>query len=336
MQELLEKVINKINLNETESSQVMDFFTSGNASNIYMSAMLIALKMKNESVDEIAGFVKVMRDKATRIKTPNNQKILDIVGTGGDHSNTFNISTLSAIVAAGAGITVAKHGNRSVTSNCGSAEVLSKLGVRLEASPETIEKALAQTSLAFLFAPSLHPSMKHVMPVRKELKTRTVFNILGPLANPAFADTMLVGVYSPHLLEIFSKVLSKIGVKRSLVVHGNDSTDEISLTTTTQIIENIDGNFKSYTFDPRDYGFNLVSSDSIQGGDPDRNKEIALAILNGEKSAKRDIVILNAGLAIALTLENFHIEQGINLAKDSLDSGKALKKLQELIKITNE
>ncbi len=335
MKQLLDKVINRIGLTEQEATAVMEHFSSGEASREFIAAMLTALRMKGESIEEITGFVKVMREKARRIVVTTDLPVLDIVGTGGDHANTFNISTMSAIVAAGAGITVAKHGNRSVTSKCGSAEVFSSLGVNLDASPETLEKALKEVGLAFLFAPGLHLSMKYVMPVRKELKIRTVFNILGPLANPAFADTMVVGVYSKELTKVFAKVLSNIGIKRAYVVNGNDGTDEISLVTTTNVVSVIDGQIKEFELDPREYGFYFVDAGSIKGGDVEENKLIALAILSGEKGSKRDVVLLNAGVAIALCLTTVDIKAGIALAKDSIDSGKALHKLSELIKITN-
>ena len=335
MKLLLDKVINRVGLTEEEAISVMEHFSSGEASREFIAAMLIALRMKGESIEEITGFVKVMREKARRIVVATELPLLDIVGTGGDHANTFNISTLSAIVAAGAGITVAKHGNRSVTSKCGSAEVFSSLGVNLDASPETLEKALKEVGLAFLFAPGLHRSMKYVMPVRKELKIRTVFNILGPLANPAFADTMLVGVYSKELTKVFAKVLSNIGIKRAYVVNGNDGTDEISLVTTTNVVSVIDGQLQEFVLDPLDYGFSFVDAGSIKGGDVEENKFIALAILSGEKGPKRDVVLLNAGVAIALCLPKVDIKAGIELAKESIDSGKALHKLSDLIKITN-
>ncbi len=335
MKELLDKVIDKKDLTEEEAIKVMEYFSSGESSNEFIASMLTALRMKGESIEEITGFVKVMRDKARRIAVLNSSPVLDIVGTGGDHANTFNISTLAAIVAAGAGIVVAKHGNRSVTSKCGSAEVFSSLGVNLQAEPQILEKALREVGLAFLFAPGLHLSMKYVMPVRRELKIRTVFNILGPLANPAFADTMVVGVYNKALTKIFAEVLKNIGVKRAYVVNGNDGTDEISLTTTTSVVSVIDGTIKEFEFDPREYGFSLVDAGSIKGGDAEENKSIALAILNGEKGPKRDIVILNAGVAIALCLSKVDINAGIELARDSIDSGKAKQKLNDLIKVTN-
>ncbi len=335
MKQLLDKVINKQDLTEEEANLVMDHFTSGEASNEFIAAMLTALRMKGETISEITGFIKVMRNKGRKINVKTDSAILDIVGTGGDHSNTFNISTLSAIVASGAGIVVAKHGNRSVTSKCGSAEVFSSLGVNLDAEPRILEKSLSEVGLAFLFAPGLHPSMKHVMPVRKELKIRTVFNILGPLANPAFADTMLVGVYSKDLTRVFAEVLRNIGVKRALVVHGNDGTDEITLTTTSQAFLLIDGELKEQIINPEMFGFSLVGAEELKGGDSEVNKEIALSILKGSLGPKRDIVLLNAGAAIALCLPEVDIKVGIEMAKESIDSGKALKKLNELIKVTN-
>jgi len=228
-----------------------------------------------------------------------------------------------------------KHGNRSVTSKCGSAEVLSSLGVNLEASPEMIESVLESAGLAFLFAPGLHPSMKHVMPVRKSLQIRTVFNILGPLVNPAFADTMLIGVYDTNLLYIFAEVLSNLGLKRFFVVHGNDGSDEISLTSKTQVLGVVDGLIQDFTLNPEDYGFSLVNMDELQGGESEENKNIALSVLEGKKGPQREVVLLNAGVAIALTLNKVDIAEGIRLAKESIDSGKALEKLIKLARGTN-
>ncbi|MDD4528026.1 MAG: anthranilate phosphoribosyltransferase [Candidatus Margulisbacteria bacterium] len=335
MKKLLGKVIDKQDLTEEESMKVMGYITSGEASNIFIASMLTALRMKGETATEITGFIKVMREKVSRIHVKTTSPILDIVGTGGDNANTFNISSLSAIVAAGAGITVAKHGSRSVTSKCGSAEVFASLGVNLEAGPKVLEQALRDVGIAFLFAPGLHPAMKHVMPVRSELKIRTVFNILGPLANPAFADTMVVGVYSAELTRLFAEVLRNVGVKRAFVVYGNDGTDEISLTTTTRAVSLIDGELKEVIINPAEYGFSLVVASELKGGDPEQNKEIALSILSGEGGPKREIVVLNAGVAIALCLPKVDINEGIELAKESIDSGHALQKLNELIEITN-
>lgn len=335
MQEFLNKIVHNEDLTVAEAAEVMDQFTSGTVSPVYMAGILTALRVKGETPAEITGFAQVMREKSTHISKPKGQNVIDIVGTGGDRSGTFNISTLSAIVAAGAGLTVAKHGNRSITSKCGSADVLAALGVNLSAGPEILNRALQDVGLAFLFAPGLHPAMKHVMPVRRELGVRTVFNILGPISNPADADMQLVGVFEAGLTDIFAEVLKNLGMARAMIVHGYDGIDELTLTAKTRISELNQGSIHSYDFDPQEYGFNLCDSNDLLGGDADKNKQIALAILNGEQGPRRDVVVLNAGVAIYLAREDLILADAFQKARQAIDNGSALAKLEQLVKISN-
>jgi len=335
IQTAINKVFSGTNLTDAEAEKVMDEITSGDATPAQIASFLTALSMKGESVSELSGFARIMRQKAIAIQKPNGRKVIDTCGTGGDASGTFNISTISAFVTAGAGITVAKHGNRSITSRCGSADVLEALGVNISNSPEQLAKSLDKVGFAFLFAPRLHSSMKHAIPVRMEMGIRTVFNILGPLANPAGADYQIIGVFDKTITEKVAKVLLNLGLERAMVVHGSDGLDEITLTGKTIVSEVKDGWIKNYWFNPEDYNLSLCSPADLKGGDLKTNCEIALSILEGEKGPKRDVVILNSAAAIYLTKKAEDFSEAIHMARYSIDEGAALKKLEDLIKITN-
>ena len=336
---IIQTAIKKVNagnhLTDIEAEKVMDEITSGEATPAQIASILTALALKGETISELTGFARVMRQKATPIMKPRARKVVDTCGTGGDASGTFNISTIAAFVTAGAGITVAKHGNRSITSRCGSADVLEALGVNISNSPEQLAKALDKVGIAFLFAPRLHSSMKHAVPVRMEMGIRTAFNILGPLSNPARADYQIIGVFDPTITEKVAHVLIKLGLDRAMVVHGTDGLDEITLTGKTQISEIKDGWAKNYLFNPEDYQLQLCSPADLKGGDLKTNCEIALSVLEGEKGAKRDVVVLNAAAAIYLANKADDFNEAIRMAQYSIDEGAAMKKMEDLIQLTN-
>jgi anthranilate synthase/phosphoribosyltransferase len=334
IQSSIKKIYSGHYLTEDEAQQVMEDITSGDATPAQIAGVLTALGMRGESVPELTGFARVMRRKATVIVKPEGKELVDTCGTGGDTKGTFNISTLAALVAAGSGVTIAKHGNRSVTSRCGSADVLEALGVNIQVYPEIVSKALDRIGISFLFAPRLHTSMKHAVPVRAELGIRTVFNILGPLANPANADYQLLGVFSNDIREKVAHVLVNLGVKRAMVVHGSDGMDEITLTGKTYVSEINDGWVKNYTLDPLSYGMEYCTLEELTGGNLKKNAEIVLSVLEGEKGPKRDIVVLNAAAAIYLSGKAEDFASAIEIAHETIDSGKAMAKLTELTRIT--
>jgi anthranilate phosphoribosyltransferase len=308
---------------------------SGEATNAQIAAFLTALRMKGESIDEITACASVMREQCARLDTACD--VLDIVGTGGDEAFTFNISTVSSFVIAAAGVPVAKHGNRSVSSKCGAADLLETLGAKLDLTPEQNANVLKQTGMCFMFAPVYHASMKYAAPVRKEMGARTIFNILGPLANPAYAALQILGVYEKELVEPLANVLAKLGVKRAMVVYGNDGLDEISMSDMTTVCEVTDGTASEcYTIDPQSLGFTLCRKSDIVGGNAAENAVIAKAILNGEKGPKRDIVLLNSAAALYIAGKTDTLKEGIALAADMIDSGKAYQKMEEFISATNE
>jgi anthranilate synthase/phosphoribosyltransferase len=335
IQTAIRKVYAGNDLNEGEAEKVMGEITSGKSTPAQIAAFLTALGAKGESVSELTGFARVMRRKAVAVKKPSGKILVDTCGTGGDASGTFNISTCAAFVAAGAGVQVAKHGNRSITSRCGSADLLEALGVNIAASPETMERALEEIGLAFLFAPKLHLSMKHAVPVRVEMGIRTVFNILGPLINPAGADCQIVGVFSPEIMEKMARAMINLGVQRAMVVHGSDGLDEITLTGPTKITEVKEGWIKNKVFDPRDYNFDYCRREELKGGDLKTNCEITMAILEGKKGPQRDVAVLNAGAAIYVSGAAQDFGEAISRAENSIDSGRALQKLDELIAYSN-
>jgi len=287
--------------------------------------------MKGETIDEITGCAKVMREKVMPIKTDADY-VVDTCGTGGDNSHTFNISTISALVAAGAGVRIAKHGNRAVSSDCGSADVLKALGVNIDADADKVAKCIDEVGIGFLFAPLLHPAMKYAIAPRREIGIRTIFNILGPLTNPASAKGQVLGVYDEKLTEPLAYVLKNLGSEHVFVVHGADGLDEMTITDKTFVSELKGGMVHTYTIAPEDFGIHKADRSELIGGTIDDNAKIVLNILNGEKGAKRDIVLLNAGTAIVAGGKASDIKEGIYLAEESIDSGKALQKLEMLIK----
>ncbi len=306
----------------------------GEATSAQIASYLTALRIKGESIDEITASALVMREKAAKLQ--HNLDVVEIVGTGGDEAYTFNISTVSAFLLAAAGVPVAKHGNRSVSSKCGAADLLEALGTKLDLTPEENAKVLQDTGMCFMFAPVYHASMKNAAPIRKEIGIRTIFNILGPLANPAGAAIQLLGVYDRSLILPMAQVLANLGVKRGMVVCGEDGLDEITLTGKTEVCEIKDGKLTSYQIDPKDYGLSYCRSEELVGGDAKENAAIARSLLKGEKGPKREIVCLNTAACLYLADKAANIEEGITLAKSLLDSGKAYEKMEAFVRATNE
>ena len=335
IQEAIAKVIEGADLSRGEMTDAMNQIMSGEATDAQIGAFLIALRVKGESVDEIAGAASVMREKATPIAT-RHDVIVDTCGTGGDHSGTFNISTTAAFVAAGAGLCVAKHGNRAATSQSGSADVLSALGVNIEASPETMSRCLDDVGIGFLFAISLHGAMKYAIGPRREIGARTIFNALGPLSNPAGAKRQVVGVYSAALTETLAGVLGTLGTEHAFVVHGSDGLDEMTLTGPTRVSELKHGSVSTYDVSPGDFGLAQAPADALKGGDADYNAEITRSILNGEEGPRRNIVLLNAAAAIVAGDKARDLNEGVQVAAEVIDSGKALEKLEGLIAASRE
>ncbi len=334
LKKYIAKVVRGESLTEDEAYSAMDIITCDRATLAQTSSLLTAMSIKGETIDEITGFAKVMREKAAKLK--NCSDSVDIVGTGGDMSNSFNISTTSSFIIAGAGQKVAKHGNRSASSKSGAADCLEALGVKIASVPEQAEKCIEKVGISFLFAQSYHPAMRFVGPVRKQIGTKTVFNIMGPLLNPAFAEYMVLGVYSPDIMENMANVLIKLGIKRAMLVYGNDKLDEISISDSTKVCEINNGKIEKYEISPEDFGFKRATKEDVKGGTPEENAQITRDILSGkEQGAKRDIVLLNAGCALYVTGNAETIADGIKLAEESIDSGKALRKLEELIEFTN-
>ena len=333
MHEYLNILLDKNNLSYNQASDAMTEIMSGRATDAQIAAFLTSLRMKGESIDEIAACADVMRSHAIRIEGDN---LIDVVGTGGDCANTFNVSTTAAFVTAGAGAKVAKHGNRSVSSKCGAADVLEALGIKIDLSPDKNQIVLDSIGMCFMFAPLYHKSMKYVMTARKQLAFRTIFNILGPLSNPARADIVLLGVYDKELLRPMASVLQKLGMKRAMTVWGHDGIDEISINAKTSICEVKDGELHEYTIEPATLGLTGSHINSIDGGTPETNARITLDILSGEKGAKRDIVIANSAAAIYIAGKANSLEEAAQLAELSIDGGKALEKLERLKQLTNE
>ena len=334
MQKAIAKVIDGDDLRRDEMVDVMNQIMSGDATDAQIGAFLIALRLKGESVDEIAGAATVMREKATPIATKHDV-IVDTCGTGGDHSGTFNISTTAAFVAAGAGLCVAKHGNRAATSQSGSADVLMALGVNIEASPETVSQCLDEVGIGFLFAPALHGAMKYAIGPRRELGVRTIFNALGPLTNPAGARRQVIGVYSAALTETLAGVLATLGAERAYVVHGADGLDEMTLTGPTKVSELKDGAVSTYRVSPGEVGLGQVRAAALKGGDADSNAAITLSVLKGAEGPARDIVLLNAAAAIVAGGKASDLREGVQVAAEAIDSGRAMAKLEALIEASN-
>ena len=328
----IKELVQGNDLNNELMKESFNTIMSGEATDALIASFLTALHIKGETIEEITAAASVMRSKSSQISVEGD--IMDIVGTGGDMANTFNISTISAIITAASGAIVEKHGNRSASSKCGSADVLEALGVNLTLTPKQSENMLKEIGLCFMFAPIYHSSMRHVGKARKEIKIRTIFNILGPLSNPANADRMLLGVFDKKLVKPLAQTLLNLGVKRAMVVHGFDHLDEITLTSKTTVSEVRNNKVLDYILDPQEYGFNYCTMDELKGGDKDYNKEIIISILSGEQSPKRDISVLNSGVALYLYNDNLSLKEGIELAKKTIDSKQALQKLEELIKVS--
>ncbi|MDP6490413.1 MAG: anthranilate phosphoribosyltransferase [Kiritimatiellia bacterium] len=334
MKQYLAKVIEKQDLTQGEMTEAFDIIMSGDATPSQIAGFIVALRMKGETVDEIAGGAASMRQHAVLVD-PGGLPVVDTCGTGGDSCDTFNISTTSALVVAGAGVPVAKHGNRAISSKCGSADVLAALGVNLDVPPEVEEEAIREAGIGFLFAPGLHPAMKYAMPPRKEMGVRTIFNMLGPLTNPAGAKCQIIGVFSPELTEPFAHVLRLLGSKRAFIVHGHDGMDEMTTTTSTRVSELVDGQVKTYDFDPLELLEDYADPADLAGGDAETNAAITRSILEGKAGAPRDIVCLNAGAAIVAGGKAANLKEGFVKAQESIDSGGALKALEMLVEVTN-
>ena len=335
IKEAIIKLSKKQDLAYAEAEAVMDEIMSGQATPVQMSAYLTALALKGETIDEITASAAGMR--AHCIKLLHNLDVLEIVGTGGDGSNSFNISTTSSLVIAAGGVPVAKHGNRAASSKSGAADVLEALGVKITLTPERSAEILKKINICFLFAQNYHIAMKYVAPIRKELGIRTVFNILGPLSNPAGANMELMGVYDQSLVEPLAQVMANLGVNRGMVVYGQDSLDEISMCAPTSVCEIRDGKFTSYEITPEQFGYERCEKDALTGGTPAENAEITKAILKGEeKGPKRQAVCLNAGAALYIAGKAASIEEGVKLAESLIDSGAVLKKLEEFVEETNK
>ena len=332
---ILAKLSEGNDLTKDEAMYTQDMILTGQATEAQIACILTALKMKGETLDEITGFAAVLRDKANTI-SPDVDNYVDLVGTGGDCTYSFNISTTSAFVVAASGLPVAKHGNRSISSKSGAGDVLEALGVNIAADPDVVKKCVEEVGIGFMFAPHFNPAMKYVGKVRKDLGFRTIFNILGPLSNPSRAKAMVVGVYTSKLTDVIAKAMMNIGVERAFVVSGCDNMDEITLTGGTTISEIKDGRVNTFTVTPEQFGFKRCGLDELQGGDGTVNAGITKDILSGkEKGAKRDIVLLNAGATLYVGGMADSIQDGIRLAQETIDSGKALKTLEALVNASN-
>ncbi len=333
--ENLNKIISKNDLSETEMSQMITEIFSGNITDAQIGAFMAALATKGETFEELAGAAKAMRKKAIRIQT-SASTVVDTCGTGGDGAQTFNISTTTAFVVAGCDVTVAKHGNRSVSSKCGSADLLEALGVKLDTDPEIVEEAVREIGIGFLFAPIFHGAMRYAAKARKEVGLRSIFNMLGPLTNPAAANCQLLGVYASELTEMFAQALRLLGAKRALVVHGHDGLDEISVCAPTRISELQDGLIRTYDITPEQFFGKPAKPEDLTGGDPSENAEITRKIIKGEKGPRRDVVVLNASAALMSAGVAADFQEGIRLAEASIDNGSAAKKMEGLIRFTQE
>ena len=337
IKEAIVKIVNKQDLTYDEAYTVMNEIMSGETSDTQNAAFLAALSTKSaraETTDEIAGCAAAMRAHATKVEA--GDKLFEIVGTGGDNAHSFNISTTSALVAAAGGMRVAKHGNRAASSQCGTADCLEALGVNINQSPERCKELLDEVGMCFFFAQKYHTSMKYVGAIRRELGFRTVFNILGPLTNPGTPSMQLLGVYDEYLVSPLAQVLINLGVKRGMVVYGQDKLDEISLSAPTTVCEIRDGWFKSYVITPEEFGLERCTKDDLKGGTPEENANITLSILNGEKGHKRNAVLMNAGASLYIGGKADSMKDGVALAAEIIDSGRALETLTRLIKLSNQ
>jgi len=333
----LERVLRRESLSTREARLAMSIILEGRASTVQIAAFLVALRMKGECGEEVLGFAQAMREKCLRVSTGlEGVNLLDTCGTGGDGTGTFNISTVAAFVVAGAGAKVAKHGNRSISSRCGSADVMEGLGVRIELAPEQIGQAIREVGIGFLFAPVLHPAMKHAQPARVELKVRTVFNILGPLTNPAGATAQLVGAPNAEAAALMAEALAALGLRRGFVVHGSDGLDEITTTGTTLVFEIADGQVRRTAVEPEHFGVEAASGADLKGGDLQMNCEIARAVLGGAGGPQRDIVLVNASAALVAAGHAADFPDGVAMAARSIDSGAAVRKVEELARFTQQ
>ncbi|MBI2903476.1 MAG: anthranilate phosphoribosyltransferase [Candidatus Methylomirabilis oxyfera] len=342
--ESLKKVVEREDLSAEDAFMTMDEIMSGKATDAQIAAFLTALRLKGETVAEITGFARAMREKVSPVKVrghvdasisgTDREALVDTCGTGGDASNTFNISTATAFVVAGAGIPVAKHGNRSVSSLCGSADVVEALGVSLELPPEQVGHCIDEVGIGFLYAPLLHKAMKYVMTARREIRIRTVFNILGPLTNPAGASAQVMGVYQAGLTEVLARVLNELGSRRAFVVHGLDGLDEISASGESKISEVKGGHVHTYKVSPEDFGLRRSRLSDLQGGNAAENTQIIRRILSGEEGPKRDVVMMNASLAIIAGGKAADLQEGVKVAAQSIDSGAAMEKLRRLVEFS--
>jgi anthranilate phosphoribosyltransferase len=348
IREAIDRVVRRIDLSEAQMRSCFEEIASGKATPAQIGALATALGMKGETVEEITGAARVMREMSVHISAGkaaigmdrdeiniDEEAILDTCGTGGSSTNTFNISTTVAFVAAGCGLKVAKHGNRAVSSRCGSADVLEALGVKLDVAPDMSQRCLLEIGIGFLYAPIFHSAMKHAIGPRKEIGIRTIFNLLGPLSNPANATSQVLGVYSAPLTETIARVLKNLGSKRAFVVYGMDTLDEITVTGRTRISELNAGRVKSYYVTPEKFGIRRASLDDIRGGDPKENAEIIFSVLKGERTPRRDVVLLNAAASLVAGYKAKDFKAGIKMAAEAIDSGRALDKLLRLIEITN-
>lgn len=335
LKEILDKVLSGVSLQEEEAYQVMSWIMEGRLTPSQIGGFLVGMRAKGETVEEVTGFARAMREKAVPLSYPEN--LIDTCGTGGDGKGTINISTLSALVVAGAGIKVAKHGNRSVSSSCGSADLLERLGVNINMPPEIAKKCLDECGFAFLFAPLYHPAMRNVAPIRRELGIRTVFNMLGPLTNPAKVQRQLLGVFSPQLTEFIAMTLRKMGVERAMIVSSLDGLDEISLSAPTKISELKDGEIITYILDPQTLGFPPYPLSQLRGGDIDTNVEVALRVLEGKaEGAIRDAILLNSSAALVVSGKAGNLKEGLEIAREALKSLKALEVLEKLRRLSKE
>ncbi|RMG01950.1 MAG: anthranilate phosphoribosyltransferase [Nitrospirae bacterium] len=333
IKEAINILVQGINLSESEMVECMNEIMEGRATDAQIGAFLTALRIKGETVEEITGAARVMREKAARINAPEG--VVDTCGTGGDMAHTFNISTTTAIVVAACGVPVAKHGNRSVSSRSGSADLLEALGVKIDLPPESVEKCLFETGFGFLFAPLFHPAMKYAIGPRREMGIRTVFNILGPITNPAGAKRQTLGVFSDRLTEPLASVLGNLGAEDVMVFHGEDGLDEITITDGTKVSRYRNGSVESFILSPEDFGFSRASSSDIAGGTAEENAVITKAILSGEKGPKRDTVIMNSAATLIVAGKTEDYREAASIAAEAIDSGKAMKKLDEIIKVSS-
>jgi anthranilate phosphoribosyltransferase len=334
IREAIDKLVNRVSLSEPEMIEAMNQIMTGEATPLQVASFLTALRMKGETVEEVTGAARVMREKAHRVQV-GSKTVIDTCGTGGDQKGTFNISTTAAFVVAGAGINVAKHGNRSVSSQSGSADVLGALGVKVDAPKQRVEECIAKIGIGFLFAPLLHEAMKYAVQPRRDIGIRTVFNLLGPLTNPAMATHQLIGLYSGDLVGMIAHVLKNLGSVCAMVVHGMEGLDEISLCGPTKVAELRGGQVKEYIVEPEQFGLKCCRMEDLHGGNAEQSAAIVRGVLQGDKGPARDVVLLNGGAALYVAGSAATIQDGMRLAAESIDSGKASEKLAGLVEMTN-